>query len=111
MRCAVAPERDRDGVAGFPGVDRGLQVADRGDPSAADGGDHVAATESCPCSRCPAAYRAYRGAAGRGGLCGDAEVGVLGLAGPEQLCDDGADGIRRDGEADAVVSARIALDL
>src|SRR5262245_38952901 len=41
----------------------------------------------------------------------DAEVCVLDVAVLDELVDDGADGVRGDREADAVVPARVALDL
>ena len=41
----------------------------------------------------------------------DAEVGVLDLAGGDELGDHRLDRVRRDGEADAVVPAGVALDL
>src|SRR4029078_1441093 len=93
-----------DGVARLPGVDRTLQRLDRGDRVPVDGRDHVARLEP---------------GGGRGGPAADlgdlraeeaalrlaepaAEVGVLDGPAGDELRDDRLDGVRRDGEPDAV---------
>ncbi len=135
MLRAAARVRDRGAFAGFHGADHALELLRRGDGLPVDRGDDVAAgRELLPAHSGGGVGSLEAGVRGRaaGGhlrhlhagrqaeLGGqgvgdrgdaDAEVGVLDLAGGEELRDDRLDRVGRNGEADAVVSARVALDL
>ena len=122
----AAPEhRDRDLVAGLLRVDRALERRRGRDVVPVERDDDVAARRHLlavdrgrPRRRAEARVGGRRSGPhlGDGGAVRhvdhpDAEVGVLDLAGLDQLRDDRPHGVRRDREPDAVVAARLALDL
>src|SRR5690349_5542221 len=111
-RVAAALDGERDLVARLVAVDRAHERVGGADGLAVDGGYDVALAQAGV--RAGAARDGLRHgrAAARAGV-GElhAEVGVGDLAARDQLLRDALHHARRDREADAVVAARVALDL
>src|SRR5436190_8106396 len=112
LRLAVAAERERDLVAGSAGRDGRRQVVGARHGLAVDGRDHVAGLQAGLVGGRAGDDRPDAGAgAGRNVADLDAEVGVLDLAARDDGGGDALDGVDGDREPDAVVAARVALDL